>query len=144
MKGAMTIIAALCVAAGAWAVEEKAPIAANPVVEMKGKVAKVQVSPSPGMPFFELEANGTTTKVYLGSMRYLMDNNFNPKAGSGAAVKGYQTAEGVVAIQVDVDGGDTLKLRDASGWPLWVGRQGRQGKGQGKGWGGGKGKGGRW
>ncbi len=141
MKGVITMVAALSVAAGAWAAEEqRSPFASNPVVEVKGKVARVQVSPGEGTPFFELEEQGKTTKVYLGSMRYLMQNNFNPKAGSAASVKGYQTAEGIVAIQVDVEGGGSLKLRDALGWPLWAGRQGQ---GQGKGWGGGKGKGGR-
>lgn len=147
MKGVVTMVAALSVAAGAWAAEEqKSPIASNPVVEVRGKVARVHVSPGEGTPFFELEEQGKTTKVFLGSMRYLMQNNFNPKAGSAAAVKGYQTAEGIMAIQVDVEGGGSLKLRDTSGWPLWMGRQGpggRQGQGQGKGWGGGKGKGGR-
>lgn len=146
MKGAIVVIAALCVGSGAWAAEEnKAPIAANPIVELRGKVAKVQVSPGEGMPFLELESNGKTSKVYLGSMRYLMQNNFNPKAGSAATVKGYQTSDSVMAIEVDVEGGGALKLRDASGWPLWMGQQGQNkgGQGKGKGWGGGKGYGGR-
>ncbi len=104
----------------------KAPVASNPVVELKGKITKVQVATGEGMPYFELDGK---TKVLLGSMRYLMENDFNPKAGSRAEVKGYRMADQVVAITVSLpEEKKTLKLRDEGGWPMWGG--GRQARGR--------------
>ena len=115
------------IAAGAWAADgqPKAPIANNPVVEIKGKITKVQVAPGQGMPFVEVQAGGRTSKVYLGSMRYLMEQNFTPKAGAEVDVRGYKTGDDVVAITVTIDGGKPLKLRDESGYPVWMGGPGR-------------------
>jgi hypothetical protein len=95
-----------------------APIAANPVVEIKGVVKQVHISRGQGMPYLEVGA----TKVYLGSMRYLIAENFNPKAGQDVVVKGYKTGDSVVAIEVTLPAEKkTLKLRDAQGRPLWRG-----------------------
>ena len=118
---------------GLWAAEpaRKAPIAGNPVVELKGKITKVQVAAGQGMPFIEVDTAGKTSKVYLGSMRYLMEQNFSPKAGSTAVVKGYQSNQDVVAISVAVDGGQTLKLRDESGYPVWMANRHRNRGGEG-------------
>jgi hypothetical protein len=44
-------------------------VANSPVVDLKGKISKVQVTPGRGMPFLEVEENGETAKVYLGSIR---------------------------------------------------------------------------
>ena len=87
-----------------------------------------------GMPWLEVKGPKETVKVWLGSMRYLIDENFNPKAGQEVAVKGYQMKDGLVAIQVTLTAEKkTLKLRDAQGWPLWRGGPGHMGRGPGPG-----------
>jgi hypothetical protein len=106
------------------------PIASNPVVSMEGKVLKVQIAQGQGMPYLELQSGGHTTKVYLGPMRYLMEQNFNPKSGTQISVTGYQMNPGVIAISVTIPSERrTLKLRDANGFPLWRGGMMMQGKG---------------
>ncbi len=100
----------------------QAPIASNPVVDVKGKITKVQIAPGTGMPFLEIDQNGQSVKVFLGSMRYLMQQNFNPKAGEEVEVKGYKGTDWVVASAVTlVTGNRTLKLRDDKGFPVWGG-----------------------
>jgi hypothetical protein len=64
-------------------------------------------------------------------MRYLMEQKFNPKVGDTVEVKGYSVKnqnqeEEIVAIQVKL-GGQTLKLRDENGWPVWRGGPGFMG-----------------
>ena len=111
--------------------ETKAPITSNPIVELKGKIGKVQVARGQGMPYIEVESGGQHTKVTLGSMRYLMEQNFNPKAGAEVEIKGYRMADGVVASVITLPAENkTLRLRDESGRPLWMG--GPRGKGYGK------------
>jgi len=59
-------------------------------------------------------------------MRYLMEQNFNPKAGEQVKVKGYKLPSGIMAIEVKLGPeGKTIKLRDESGWPVWRRRGGR-------------------
>ena len=105
----------------------KAPIASNPIVEMAGKITAVQIARGQGMPSLEIESSGQKFKVILGSMRYLMQQNFNPKAGDAVSVKGYKSDTGVYAITVTVANGPVLQLRDDNGWPVWMGR-GRMGR----------------
>lgn len=128
----VTMLLAFSVIAGAQPPAAQAPIASNPVVEMKGKVTSVQIARGQGMPSLEMEGTGGTTKVLLGSLRYLMQQNFSPKAGDEIAVKGYKTAGEIVAISVTLlDENKTLRLRDERGWPLWMGGRGRRGRGGG-------------
>jgi hypothetical protein len=103
--------------------QAKAPIAANPVVSLSGRITKVDAfRPGAGMPALVVEADGTATTVILSSMRYLMEQNFNPKAGDEVQVQGYKAPAGVVAIEVRLTAdGTTLRLRDESGRPLWRG-----------------------
>ena len=115
-----------CQNTGAKQTSSAAPVASNPVVQINGKVLKTQIVPGQGMPYMEVEQGGQTTKVLLGSMRYLMQQNFNPKPGDPVIVKGYRTSSEVVAITVTL-GGPELRLRDDSGWPVWGGR-GRMGR----------------
>jgi hypothetical protein len=106
----------------ALAAAAQPPIASNPVVTVEGTIQKVQLAQGQGMPYLEVESGGVVTKVYLGSMRYLMEQNFNPKAGTQVTVKGYKTNPDVIAIEVTIPSGKkTLKLRDEKGWPLWRG-----------------------
>lgn len=109
--------------------ENKAPIAANPVVELTGTIARVQVTPGQGMPMIEVSTSKGTVKVVLGSMRYLVQQNFNPKAGEPVQVKGYQVNQDVVAIRVELpESKKSLVLRDDNGRPVWM--QGRYGQKQ--------------
>jgi len=106
----------------------KSPIASSPVVELKGKIQKVQLAMGQGMPYLEVESAGKTEKVMLGSMRYLMEKDFNPKAGMDVELKGYRTDAGIVAIRVQLPSEKkSLLLRDEDGWPVWMrGRHGKQ------------------
>jgi hypothetical protein len=109
-----------------------APITGRPVVELKGTVSKVSAGPGQGMPYIEVRSGSETVQVTLGSMRYLMQNEFNPKAGDAVVAKGYKMEEGVVAIEVSLAGGKPLVFRDSQGRPMWMqggyGRQARWGQ----------------
>jgi len=99
---------------------EQAPIASQPKVELKGTVSKVSAAPGQGMPFLDMRSGQETVKVYLGSMRFLMQNDFNPKAGDAIGVKGYKMKDGVVAIEISLAGAKPLVFRDSEGRPLWM------------------------
>ena len=74
------------------------------------------------MPYLELQSGKDSLKVYLGPVRFLMEQNFNPKAGTQIKVKGYKMNPDIVAISVTVPSENkTLKLRDEQGWPVWRG-----------------------
>ena len=105
----------------------RAPIASNPIVELKGKITAVQIAWGQGMPSLEIAEGGQKTRVVLGSMRHLMQQDFNPKAGDEVSVKGYKSGTDIFAITVAVAGGTVLRLRDDNGWPIWAGR-GRMGR----------------
>ena len=99
-----------------------APIASNPIVELAGVIEQVHTAPGQGMPYLDVKRGNETTRVYLGSMRYLIAENFNPKAGQEVMVKGYKSNEAVVAREITLTAEKkTLKLRDDKGWPLWMG-----------------------
>lgn len=99
------------------------PNTANPVLEIKGRIVKVGIAPGQGMPSLEVKADsGKTWKVRLGSMRYLMEQNFNPKAGQEVIVKGFQLDDDLIASSVTLtETKQTIRLRDENGMPLWRG-----------------------
>jgi len=98
-------------------------------VEIKGAIERVQAAPGEGMPYLELKTEKGVQRVMLGSMRYMLEKNFNPKAGSVAVVKGFQVNDAVVAQSVAIPAEKvTLQLRDDNGVPLW--RMGRYGWGK--------------
>ncbi len=104
----------------------QAPIAQNAKVEIKGKIERIRISRGQGMPSLEVKTGDKTVSVLLGSMRYLLEQDFNPKAGEEVAVTGYKAGDGVVAITVTLPAtGKVLKLRDDAGRPVWMG--GRRG-----------------
>lgn len=110
----------------------QAPIASNPVVEVKGKIAKVEVARGRGMPSLDVEQDGKMIHVALGSMHYLMQQNFNPKAGENIVVKGFKSGDTVFASVVTLPAqGKTLQLRDEHGYPVWRSGRGRGGRGPG-------------
>jgi hypothetical protein len=103
-----------------------ASLASKPVVEVKGTIAKVQIEMGAGMPSLEVATAKGKVRLVLGSMRYLMEQGFNPKAGEAVEAKGYQLPEQVVAIRVELPASKkTLLLRDEEGYPVWM--RGRRG-----------------
>lgn len=89
-------------------------------------------------------------KVMLGSVRYLMDQGFNPKAGDAIKVVGFPLADNAVAAaRIELPGKkQSIQFRDDAGRPLWgagrgngpgIGGPGIGGPGMGRGRGGGKG-----
>ena len=100
------------------------PWSKNQKVEVKGTIQRVQVTPGQGMPYLELMKDKRVQRVMLGSMRYLMEHNFNPKAGQVATVKGFLVDESIIAQSVSIPAEKvTIQLRDDNGVPLW--RMGR-------------------
>lgn len=67
--------------------------AALKVLEIRGEITTVNLTPG-GMPSVEVASGGARKTVRLGSIRYLMANNFNPKAGQKVAVRAFEL-EGV-------------------------------------------------
>ena len=105
-----------------------AGLASAEKIEIKGTVQRVNAAPGQGMPSLDMKSGQDTVTVSLGSMRYLLQNDFNPKAGDTIAVKGYKMKEGVLAIEVTLGAGKPLAFRDNQGRPLWSrGMNGRQG-----------------
>lgn len=107
------------------------PLDPEKVRTVEGKITRVQAEPGQGMPFLMVESEGAAVKVVLGSMRYLLSKDFNPKAGEKVRVVGFETGETeLVARSVElIDSGKTLKLRDEQGRPLWQrGHHGRHGR----------------
>lgn len=100
-------------------------------VELKGTVERVQAAPGQGMPYLVVkDQKGALQRVMLGSMRYLLEHDFNPKAGSAAVVSGFQVGDVIYARSVSLPGEKTvIELRDEKGVPLWrMGRYGRRGR----------------
>lgn len=73
------------------------------------------------MPSLWVEQDGKTTRVFLGPLRYLVEQNFSPKAGSLVEVRGFRSEDEVVALTVTLPGTKTLRLRDQRGCPVWAG-----------------------
>lgn len=102
------------------------PAEAPRKVEIKGTVEQVRIAPGQGMPYIEVRDAKGLHRIQLGSMRYLFEHNFNPKAGQQAEVKGLQVGGSVMAQVVTLPAEKiTLQLRDEEGTPLW--RMGRYG-----------------
>ena len=125
-------LVAMLLAAALWAAGQQAPVASNPVVEVSGRITKVGLARGQGTPSLELKTSeGKAWKVWLGSMRYLVEQNFNPKAGQEASARGFKSAdEELTAISVTLtETKQTIRLRDEDGRPLWRGRyQGGRGR----------------
>ncbi len=112
--------AAAAIAAGVLPAQES-PLGAQPKVTVRGQIEKVQIARGGGMPYLEVKAASGTVKVMLGSVRYLLEQDFNPKAGEEAVVKGYKMNDYIVAITVELSpGGKTLRFRDENGRPVWM------------------------
>ena len=120
---AVTLIAGFAAAStGAAQMRGAAGCCSGTPVDLKGRVARVQIAPGEGMPFVMVKTGDHTAKVYLGSMRYLMTQGFNPKVDDEIAVKAYPVSGDYVAAVVTLTGtGKSVRLRDENGFPLWRG-----------------------
>lgn len=95
-------------------------------VELRGVIRRVRLEPGMGLPTLELETGDGARQILLGSRRYLMEHNFNPKAGATAVVKGFRRDGTIVAREVAIPSEKfSLQLRTEEGIPLW--RGGRRG-----------------
>ncbi|MBL8241888.1 MAG: hypothetical protein JNM66_30970 [Bryobacterales bacterium] len=97
--------------------------AALEILEIRGTIASVNLAPG-GMPSIAVNtANGRQWNVRLGSIRYLIARDFNPKAGQSVVVRGFeQQGAGLVATSVEcVQTRQKIVLRDSNGMPLWRG-----------------------
>lgn len=104
-----------------------AVLALSERVEIRGVVEKIDFAPGLGTPVLVLKSGGETVRVQLGSMRYLMEKDFNPKAGSMAIVKGFRVEGEIFARTVELPAEKkSVELRSDDGVPLW--RMGRYGK----------------
>ena len=100
----------------------KAPVAFYPTVDLTGRIKQVETTFGQRMPSIVVAAVSGTARVQLGSMRYLMEQNFNPKAGERVEVTAYRVEGILVAITVTLpDSKKTVRFRDANGWPMWRG-----------------------
>lgn len=98
------------------------PAALN-IVEIRGTISSVNLAPG-GMPSIVVNlANGRQWTVRLGSIRYLIARDFNPKAGQTVVVRGFeQQGAGLFALSVEcLQTHQKITLRDESGMPLWRG-----------------------
>lgn len=94
--------------------------AAAGIVEISGEITAVNLTPG-GMPSVEVASGGSRKTIRLGSIRYLMANNFNPKAGQKVTVRALDL-EGVGLAAVSIENrqsGQRLVLRDDDGRPRW-------------------------
>jgi len=107
-----------------------AALASAERVEIRGVIEKVEIAPGLGTPFLTVKTDQGVVRVQLGSMRYLMEQDFNPKAGASVVVKGFRVNKDVIARRIELPGEKkTLELRTDDGTPLWrMGRYGKKGR----------------
>lgn len=105
----------LLLAATASATEKK-----REFILIKGEIERIRIAPR--QPSIYVRHGNQTTQVVLGSMRYLMEKNFAPKAGDKVEVTGFWKNEEFIASRVLlVKDGRTLQLRNEDGRPVWQG-----------------------
>lgn len=104
--------------------------AKSAIVEIRGVIERVQVMPGQGTPYLEVKGERGTQLVMLGDMRYLLEQNFNPKAGSNAIVKAFRVGDTIIAQSVTIPSERLhIQLWDDNGVPLWrMDRYGWKGK----------------
>ena len=103
--------------------QQAPPPAALSVLEVRGTIHSVNLAPG-GMPSIVVNAaDGRQWNVRLGSLRYLIARDFNPKAGESVLIRGFQQpGAGLVAISVECpQSRKKITLRDENGIPLWRG-----------------------
>lgn len=107
-----------------------AAFAAPAVVDVSGTISAVSLTPRGGPATITVKADDNRQwKVLLGSIRYLIDNDFNPKAGQKVSLSGMTGGdhELIATVITLPEKKQTLRFRDEEGRPLW--RGGMHGKG---------------
>ncbi len=104
------------------------PFSRDQIIEIRGQIVKVTAGPALGMPALEVSDGERTWRVWLGSLRYLVENDFNPRAGQRVVIRAFraspQASEVWAAAVTLVEPRRTLRLRDEHGRPLWRGGPG--------------------
>ncbi len=101
---------------------EPCPIAGSALVELKGRIAGIHIAPGAGTPFVTIKRGDEVTKLYLGSIRYLMVQGFNPKVDEEITAKAYKVNDSFIAATVTLPAQNkTVRLRDENGRPVWRG-----------------------
>ncbi len=99
-------------------------------VELRGTIEKIQIVPGAGMPFLEIRTGEGREKVMLGSLRYLMEQSFDPHAGDEVVIQGVRDSATVLAVRIEIPSRKIkLQLREPhTCMPMWrrMGRRGRQ------------------
>lgn len=114
------------------------PRASPTEVLIQGRISRINFGMARGMPSLEVVSAERDWKVWLGPMRYLVQNDFKPRAGQRVVIRAFRLApetDELLAISVTIsDTRQTLRLRDESGRPLWRWGGGglRRGRGPGK------------
>ncbi|MGQ9916710.1 MAG: hypothetical protein ACUVS7_04760 [Bryobacteraceae bacterium] len=100
-------------------------------VEIRGTVERLDLNPGQGFPTMLVKTGPRSVRVQLGSFRFLLEQDFSPKAGADVIVKGYRLSEDFVvarAIELPADR-KTIVFRAEDGTPLWrMGRYGKRGR----------------
>jgi hypothetical protein len=97
--------------------------AALPILTLHGSIRSVNLTAG-GMPSIVVkDGSSRQWTVRLGSIRYLIAQDFNPRAGEIVNVRGYGQESGeVIAISVECpQTGKKITLRGEDGRPLWRG-----------------------
>lgn len=112
---------------GDAALPTPAALAGAERVEVKGVVERMDAAPGQGFPTMVVKTSHGPVRVQLGSLRFLIEQDFNPQAGAEVVVQGFRWKQDVVARTVELPARKkTLALRTEDGKPLW--RMGRYGK----------------
>lgn len=94
-----------------------------PKVSFTGVVDRVALDAGPSLCSLTVREKDQTHTVILGSVRYLLDQDFSPKAGDTIKVQGFRLEDDrVAARRVELPGQKKkLDFRDGEGRPLWSG-----------------------
>jgi hypothetical protein len=116
-------VAAGCALGGA---QPAVPQGTAPAVEIDGRIVKIDLDRGDGTPLLEVKgSSGRVWSVRLAPMHYLVEQDFNPKAGQAVSIKGYpqpalpgnkdkKKLPELVAVSVTLTGsGRTVRLPDA-------------------------------
>lgn len=99
-------------------------------MQMRGTIEKIQIVPRAGMPSLEIRTAAGREKVMLGSLRFLMEQGFDPHAGDEVVVDGVRDSESILAVRIEIPARKIkLQLREPhTCMPMWrrMGHRGHQ------------------
>lgn len=100
------------------------------ILRIQGAIERVVLTPRAGMPSLDVRGDKGVERVLLGSMRYLMEQNFNPAAGDEVLVEGIRSGDAILAIRLAIPARKIrLELRDEHTCaPKWRHQGGQYGR----------------